>query len=303
MASNFNAVPKIANEDLIPDWIISVLQADSEWLAKNKGCSSEMLWKQCFQLRQQLIQSIGVEILQRVRKNVLQDSLNHEVKEFAIFVFFYAAWTLGSTSDEHAYLYDTNLKMCLKELLTPLTDDQLQGGLLRIVPKSSHRRIPQLTLIGLHKLLAIGGPHDFIFLGDVRRLHQGVYLGLFQEYTYTPRYRLKINTDLKADTRLGMVVSGLQDVLATGDSMKIVAIQAVPNPKMIGSVTIVIDWVNSDDEIEEIARTRQEREKQKKLSDESICRSNENKSAHTCVETWDWDIKDWMPNETELSPF
>ncbi|KIJ40359.1 hypothetical protein M422DRAFT_68612 [Sphaerobolus stellatus SS14] len=116
-------------------------------------------------------------------------------------------------------------------------------------------------------------------------------------------YHLIIGANLNNETREAMVISGLGDVHAAGDSMKIVVIRAFPNVIQVwpGTVTFVIDWVNSMAEIQEITRLAKVAAAKKKSQDESIHRSKANEASHTHVKTWDWDLNDWVPNEIKPS--
>ncbi|KIJ42620.1 hypothetical protein M422DRAFT_254063 [Sphaerobolus stellatus SS14] len=242
--------------------------------------------------------TIACNILLEVRKLILSNKTNNEnevtLKEFTLYVLYYAAATLGGVdtyadgrNPPHGFPYYTNTELAkyLDNLSIPL--DKAEGIVVEPI-------IPMLTWKGLRALHYICGPFNIEDLPMVAKTES--YYGLFQSYTHTDHHRLVIEMNLLDPKREAIIIEGMEEIhgkFHSGGWFDPVAIQIVPNAHSMTNVVIFIDWVDGKAERAAIEKIVSDTREEDRLWELECSRIIADTSLHTLVETWDPKTRDW----------
>ncbi|KIJ31060.1 hypothetical protein M422DRAFT_267261 [Sphaerobolus stellatus SS14] len=193
--------------------------------------------------------TIACNILLEVRKLILSNKTNNEnevtLKEFTLYVLYYAAATLGGVdtyadgrNPPHGFPYYTNTELAkyLDNLSIPL--DKAEGIVVEPI-------ISMLTWKGLQALHYVCGPFDIEDLPMVAKTKS--YYGLFQSYTHTDHHCLIIEMNLLDPKCEAIIIEGMEEIhgkFHSGSWFDPVTIQIVPNAHSMTNVVIFIDWID-----------------------------------------------------------
>ncbi|KIJ48914.1 hypothetical protein M422DRAFT_247284 [Sphaerobolus stellatus SS14] len=215
--------------------------------------------------------TIACNILLEFRKLILSNKTNNKnevtLKEFTLYVLYYAAATLGGVdtyvdgrNPPHGFPYYTNTELAkyLDNLSIPL--DKAEGIVVEPI-------IPMLTWKGLWALHYICGPFNIEDLPMVEKTKS--YYGLFQSYTHTDHHRLVIKMSLLDPKHEAIIIEGMEEIHDRIDG----------KAERAAIKTIVSD-TREEDRLWELEHARI-------IADTSL---------HTLVETWDPETRDWVPN-------